>query len=298
MSFVTSAPDEFFLDPRVVRRAFDRASRSYDSAAGVQSEVGARLLERLDVVRLQPEVVLDLGAGTGHASRALKQRYRRAEVIALDLSTSMLRESARQQSWLRRFARVAGDAARLPVHDASVDLVFSNLMLEWCPDPDAVFREIRRVLRPQGLLMFTTLGPDTLKELRDAWRPVDQYTHVHRFIDMHDIGDALMRAGLADPVMDTERLTITYPSVRALVSELKSTGARNLAHGRSRGLTGRRRSGEFLRRSEALIRNGRLSVSVEVVYGQAWAGVLSPRKRAGGEVRVPLDSLRTRRREQ
>ncbi|MGH8186481.1 MAG: malonyl-ACP O-methyltransferase BioC [Steroidobacteraceae bacterium] len=283
--------DEFFLDQRLVRRAFDRASVTYDRAAVVQAEIRGRLLERLDLVRLRPSAVLDLGAGTGHASRALKRRYPAAQVIAVDLSLGMLQESRRQQGWRHRFQPLAADAHKLPIRSASVDLVLSNLMLEWCQDPDAVFAEIRRVLRPQGLLMFTTLGPDTLKELRDAWRRADRHTHVHRFIDMHDIGDALVRAGLAEPVMDTERLTITYPSLPALVEELRASGSTNIAHGRARGLTGKRRAQDF----QTVGRNGALAVSVEAVYGHAWAGAVREQQREGGEVRVPVTAIRPRR---
>lgn len=292
---MTSTPhDEFFLDPLRVRRAFDRASRTYDAAAGVQSEIRARLLSRLDIVRLQPQVVLDLGAGTGHSSRELKQRYRSAEVIAFDLSAGMLREAEHQQRFLRRFRRVLGDAHRLPLQDQSVDLVFANLLLEWCHDPDAVFREIRRVLKPRGLLTFTTLGPDTLKELRDSWRSVDSYVHVHRFIDMHDLGDALVRAQLAEPVMDTERLTITYPNLEALTRELRGSGAGNIALGRPSGLTGRTRRDAWRRQSETLLRNGVLPVSVEVVYGHAWAAELRATRPDRGEVLIPLETLRRR----
>lgn len=289
--------DEFFLDPRAVRRSFDRASRTYDAAAAVQAEIRNRLLERLDVVRLQPTAVLDLGAGTGHSSRELKRRYSAAQVIALDSSLAMLRESARQQRFLRRFAPVWGDAHSLPARSQSFDLVLSNLMLEWCHDPDAVLGEVARVLRPKGLFMFTTLGPDTLKEVRELWRGVDPFTHAHRFIDMHDYGDALVRAGFAEPVMDTERLTVTYPDLPALLKEIRSSGARNIAQGRPRGLTGRAR-GELVRlRSEELGRNGPLRISVEVIHGHAWSVGERKSRRAGDEVLVPFEQLRTRRKD-
>ena len=289
-------PDEFFLDPRAVRRAFDRASRTYDATAAVQREIRARLLERLDIVRLDPAAVLDLGAGTGQASRELKRRYPSARVLALDLSPAMLRQGARHQGLLRRFAPLCGDAHRLPLQAASLDLVLSNLVLEWCHDPDAVFAEVARVLRPRGLFTFTTVGPDTLKELRELWRGVDQYTHVHRFIDMHDFGDALVRAGFAEPVMDTERLTVTYPSLAALHRELRGSGASNIAYGRARGLTGRTRVAALAARSEALARNGPLSISVEVIHGHAWAGERRAR-RGNDEVLVPLAALRSRRKD-
>jgi malonyl-CoA O-methyltransferase len=284
--------DEFFLAPMAVRRSFDRAARTYDAAAGVPAEIRNRLLERLDIVRLQPHAVLDLGAGTGHASKALKQRYRAAEVVALDLSPAMLIEADRRQGWLRRFHRVAADAHRLPLRDASVELVFSNLMLEWCHDPDAVFLEIRRVLKPGGLLTFATLGPDTLRELRQAWREIDGYTHVHRFIDMHDLGDALMRAGLAEPVMDTERLTVTYPDADALMRELAASGASNIAAGRARGLTSKARLESLRQAIMPTAPKDALPVSVEVVYGHAWAGQLRRPKQTGGEIRIPVSTLK------
>jgi malonyl-CoA O-methyltransferase len=284
-------PDEFYLDPARVRRSFDQAAKSYDAAAVVQAEIRNRLLERLDFVKLQPKLVLDLGAGTGHASKALKHRYRTAEVVAIDLSPAMLVEANQRQSWLRRFHRVAADAHRLPIKDASTQLVFSNLMLEWCHDPDAVFQEIRRVLQPGGLLTFATLGPDTLRELREGWRKIDAYPHVHRFIDMHDLGDALMRAGLAEPVMDTERLTVTYPHLDALLRELAASGSSNLAHGRARGLTAKGRLESLRQAVRPASEQAALPISVEVVYGHAWAGELRPRARSGGEVRIPVSNV-------
>jgi malonyl-CoA O-methyltransferase len=289
--------DEFFLDPRTVRRSFDRACRTYDAAAAVQGEIRTRMLERLDIVRLQPTTVLDLGAGTGHASRELKRRYPSAQVIALDSSLAMLRASAPQQRFLRRFAPVCGDAHRLPVRSQSFDLVLSNLLLEWCHEPDAVFGEVARVLRPKGLFTFTTVGPDTLKEVRELWRGVDPFTHVHRFIDMHDLGDALLRAGFAEPVMDTERLTVTYRDLSTLLDEIRGSGARNIAQGRPHGLTGRARGALVRSRSEELVRNGPLCVSVEVIHGHAWSVGERTSRRVGDEVLVPFERLRTRRKD-
>lgn len=287
--------DEFFLDPRAVRRSFDAASATFDAAAAVHAEIRARLLERLDVVRLDPAIVVDLGAGTGHASSALQDRYSSAHVVAMDLSPRMLLEARRQQRLFRRFSRVATDAQRLSLRDNSVGLVFSNLMLQWCSNPDAVFAEARRVLQANGLLTFAALGPDTLRELRTAWSHIDDYTHVHRFIDMHDLGDAMLRAGFADPVMDTERLTITYPDVDALLRELSQSGSANVAMGRRRGLTGRDAATKFRDRYESFRRDGKLPVSLEVVYGHAWA--VEPGRKAGvaGEMRIPVSSVTRRR---
>jgi malonyl-CoA O-methyltransferase len=288
--------DEYFLDPRLVRRAFDRASATFDANAAVHTELRNRLLERLDVVRLQPQVVLDLGAGTGHAARALQDRYRSAYVAAADISVRMLEQARRQQRFLKRFGRVAADAHALSFKAASIDLVFSNLMLQWCADPDRVFAELARVMKRGGLLTFTALGPDTLRELRAAWAdPVN--VHVHRFIDMHDIGDALMRAGFAEPVMDTERLTITYRDLDTLLGELQGSGSMNVAQGRARGLRSRARHEAARRSYESMRAQSLLPVMLEVVYGHAWASGAAKSARRGDEpLAVPISSIGRRKR--
>ncbi|HSQ69546.1 MAG TPA: malonyl-ACP O-methyltransferase BioC [Steroidobacteraceae bacterium] len=283
---------EFQLDLARIRRSFGQAAASYDAVAVLQTEVRRRHLERLDFVRLDPRVVLDVGSGTGAGTLALKRRYPRARVAALDLAMGMLMETGRRQTVLRRFARVCGDAARLPFGDGTAELIFSNLMLQWCNDQDAVLREFRRVLAPGGLLSFTTFGPDTLKELRQAWSVADGYTHVNRFVDMHDLGDALVRSGLAEPVLDVERYTLTYAGVRELMMDLKAMGARNANAGRPRGLTGKRSLARMIDSYEQLRGDGRLPASFEVVYGQAW-GPVGSRPDAGGnqEFRVPVQRV-------
>ena len=287
--------DPFRIDGARVRRSFGRSARGYDATAVLQQRVRDELLERLDLVRLEPGTVLDLGAGTGHASRALQRRYRSSRVVALDLAEGMLREANRQQPLLRRFRRVCGNAAALPLRDGSVELVFSNLMLQWCNDPDAVFRECRRVLQPGGLLTFATFGPDTLVELRRAWAAADGYAHVNRFIDMHDLGDALVRSGLAEPVMDVERYTLTYAEVRDLMHDLKAIGAHNANAGRPRGLTGKGALARMTAAYETLRQDGRLPATYEVVYGQAWCPAEAPRRPGSpGEVRVPVARIRRR----
>jgi malonyl-CoA O-methyltransferase len=285
--------DEYFLEPSLVRRAFDRASATFDTYSAVHAEVRSRLLERLDVVRMNPAVVVDVGAGTGHGTRALQDRYRGAQLIALDISPRMLEHARRQQRFLRRFARVAADAHHLGLRSASIDLLFSNLMLQWCADPDQVFAELARVLKPGGLLTFTTLGPDSLRELRAAWG--DRFVHVHRFIDMHDLGDALMRAGFAEPVMDTERLTVTYRDAGALLRELKGSGSSNIALGRLRGLRSRRRHEDAQARYTGANPSALLPVTLEVVYGHAWAGIKQTRTR-GDVFTVSVDSIGRRNR--
>lgn len=286
MSPLPAPEDRFLLDTAQVRRAFERASTEYDRAAVLQANVRDRLLERLEYVKLEPSVIVDAGCGTGHASRALKDRYRRARVIALDIAPGMLRAAGRQRSWLRRFDRVCADALRMPLARASVDLIYSNLLLQWCNDPDAVFAEFKRVLRPHGLLTFSTFGPDTLKELRAAWASVDDYTHVNRFLDMHDIGDALVRAGLAEPVLDVERFTLTYEDAMSLMKDLKAIGAHNVTAGRPAGLTGRGRLESMLAAYEQQRTDGRLPATYEVVYGRAWGGEERAR-----EIRVPVETI-------
>jgi malonyl-CoA O-methyltransferase len=282
----------FDIDRAAVRRSFDRAARGYDEAAVLQAEVRARLLERLDYVNLEPEVILDVGCGTGHSSRALKDRFPGARIIALDLAEGMLAETARRQSWRRRFARVCGDVTRLPLADASIDLAFSNLTLQWCPDPDVAFAELRRVLRPRGLLNFTTFGPDTLIELREAWAQADGHTHVSRFADMHELGDGLVRTGLAEPVMDVERFTLTYPDVLGLMRDLKAIGAHNAAAQRPRGLTGRGRLRAMEAAYETTRRDGVLPATYEVVFGQAWGPAGEPiRGRRRGEFSIAPDAI-------
>lgn len=282
----------FDIDLARVRQSFGRSARAYDAAAVLQKRVRDELLERLDVVRIEPAVVLDLGAGTGHAALALKRRYRSSQVVALDLAEGMLREAGRRQTLLRRFRRVCGQAAALPLRDSSVDLVFSNLMLQWCADPAAAFEEVRRVLKPGGLLTFTTFGPDTLFELRRAWAAADTHTHVNAFIDMHELGDALVRSGLAEPVMDVERYTLTYAEVRDLMRDLKTIGAHNANAGRPRGLTGKGTLTRMIAAYDALRRDGRLPATYEVVYGQAWCPVAPPRRKGlPGEVVVPFAQI-------
>lgn len=280
-----------------VRRAFGRAAATYDAAAELQRRVRDELLSRLDYVKLEPAAVLDLGAGTGHATLALKRRYPASTVVAIDLAESMLHEARRRQTLFRRFQRICADAAALPLRSGTLDLVYSNLMLQWCDVPDGVFAECRRVLRPGGLLSFTTFGPDTLVELRRAWAEADDSgVHVSRFLDMHDVGDALVRSGFAEPVMDVDRITLTYAEVRDLMRDLKAIGAHNAASGRRRGLTGKATFARVVEAYERQRRDSRLPATYEVVYGHAWAPAAGGgRPDPSGEVRVPVESIGRRR---
>jgi malonyl-CoA O-methyltransferase len=291
-----NAPDLFQLDKAGVRAAFDRASSSYDAAAVLQSQVGDELLSRLEPFDLRPEVILDLGAGTGRAAAQLKHRYRRSLVIALDLAPGMLRQSGRHQRLFRRFERVCADAASLPLEPASIDIVFSNLMLQWCDPLDPVFAEVRRILKPQGFFVFTTFGPDTLKELRAAWAEADTHNHVNRFLDMHDVGDALVRAGLQEPVLDVDRTRLTYTDAMAVMRDLKSIGARNTTAGRPRTLLGRARLQRVLAAYESFRKDGQLPATYEIVYGAAWGSAGRPAASPhAGEVTISPSLIRRRK---
>jgi malonyl-CoA O-methyltransferase len=281
----------YALESRWARRSFDSAARTYDEAAVLHREVLENLLERLGLTLLKPRVVLDAGAGTGHGSRSLKRRYPKALVIALDYSSQMLNAAAKQRSWLRPFERLQADAGLLPVRDGSVDLIVSNLMLQWC-DPDAVFAEFRRVLAPEGLLTFSTFGPDTLRELRTAWGKVDSRTHVHQFIDMHDLGDALVRAGFSAPVLDVERFTLRYLDVQKAAGDLKATGAHNATAGRSKGLTHPRRFAAMQAAYEAFRQDGRLPATYEVVFAQAWVSAAPKRRGPAEPASVSLEDIK------
>jgi malonyl-CoA O-methyltransferase len=281
----THASDLFQLDKAGVRAAFDRASPTYEAAAVLQSRVAAELLSRLEPFDFSPKTLLDLGAGTGRIAAQLKRRYRRARVIALDLAPGMLREAARHQRAFRRFERVCADAARLPLPSASIDIVFSNLMLQWCDPLEQVFDEVRRVLKPEGFFIFSTFGPDTLKELRIAWADADSHSHVNRFLDVRDIGDALARAGLQEPVLDVDHAQLTYGDGISLMRDLKCLGARNATAGRPRSLLGRGRLQRVLSAYEAFRKDGRLPATYEVIYGAAWG--LLPGTASGTAPRVP-----------
>jgi len=282
------------LDRGAIRRNFDRACATYDESAVLQARVRQQLIERLAWIAFEPEVTVDLGCGTGHAARALGARWPKARVIAVDFAPGMLREAARHDD-AARFERLCADALSLPLPDASVDLLFCNLMLQWCDDLDAVFAEIARVLRPRGLLTFTTFGPDTLSELRDAWRGADDYTHVIPFADMHNIGDGLVRAGLVEPVLDVLRYTLTYPDIFALMRDLKAIGSQNATTDRPRGLTGKQKLRTVEQAYEHHRHEGRLPASYEVVFGQAWGAIKRPDAEREGEVAIPVSAIRRRR---
>jgi malonyl-CoA O-methyltransferase len=278
------------LDRRQVRRAFERAAATSDPAAAVQREVGARMAERLGIVKLAPAAILDAGCGTGEALGELRTRYPSAQITGIDFALAMVRAARERaaraavdgRSLLARItgahkgatspapSMICGALEALPLESSCTDLIWSNLALQWIDAPKQAFAEFHRVLRVGGLLTFTTLGPDTLRELRTAFAGIDSATHVHHFFDMHDVGDMLVESGFADPVMNMEMLTLTYENATALIHELRALGAHNATVGRPRGLTGRVRWTRMLAALERHRGDGRLAVTIEVIYGHAW----------------------------
>jgi malonyl-CoA O-methyltransferase len=288
----------FHLDRTRVRRNFGRAAATYERHDVLQREVQADLLGRLDFYLQAPERVLDVGAGTGRGTALLKKRYPKAQVIAVDLAQPMLLAARRHQSLLRPFQRVCAEATALPLPDRSVDVLHSNLCFQWIDDLPALFGECVRVLKPGGLLAFSSFGPDTLKELRAAWAAVDEHSHVSRFLDMHDVGDAMINAGLRDPVLDVARYTLTYSEPRALLKELKGLGATHADRARERHLTGKSHYRAMLAAYEAMRVDGRIPATWEVVTAHAWGPPPGQARRTPeGEIATfSLTSLRGSRR--
>lgn len=283
-----------------VARSFHQAATSYDEVAILQRQTADELLDRLDLFKITPQTILDLGTGTGRNLSLLQQRYPQAQMLALDIAPAMLKQAQqryRQDVGLKRFwsrqappRYLTGDAEQLPLADNSVDLIFANLALQWC-QPRSSFQEIQRVLKPGGLFMFTSLGPDTLKELRQAWAAVDDYPHVNSFYDMHDVGDAMTAAGLADVVLDVDLHQLYYDSAVEAMRDLKVLGARNMNAGRRRGLTGKRLMQQVISHYEALCAGNKISASYEVIYGHGWHGEPRQMPRQDGSVAVSISEI-------
>ena len=282
----------FGLDAAQVRRAFRRAARGNANAAVLEREVERRMMERLDFIRRDPERILDAGCGAGHGLELLRRRYPEANLLGVDLAPPAsatprpLLERVRRR-W-RRPERLCADFSRLPLRAGSVDMVWSNLALAWAADPLEALREFHRVLAVDGLLMFSSYGPDTLKELRGAFAAVSGHRHVHTFVDMHDLGDMLVASGFAAPVMDMEMITLTYADVAALARDLKMSGQTCAACDRQHGLMGRGAWQRMLAVYERERRDGRLPATVEVVYGHAWKGEARTRPDGGQVVKMEM----------
>lgn len=293
------------FDQRHIRRAFSRSAAGYDAAAALQHEVEKRLMESLDYFTLRrgqdaaaPSVVLDVGCGPAHAAAAMRKRWPKAQVVALDLALPMLREAKKQSGWWKPFQRVCADLRALPLAEGTVDVLFCNLSLQWVDDLSAAFNGFRRVLKPGGLLVCSTFGPETLQELRDAFAHADAVPHVSPFPQIAQFGDALMMAGFRDPVLDRDRFTLTYDDLPALMRELRAMGATNALQHRRHTLTGRARFTAAARAYEPLRRaDGKLPSTWDVIYAHAWAPPPGAPIRGQGEdiAAVPLAKIPIRR---
>lgn len=279
---------------REISNSFNKQAYEYERVAKVQCEIGTRLVERLDYLKIKPQYVLDLGCGPGTFSAQLKARYPKAHVVGVDIAYQMLQCSLTKQTWRRKYSVVNADMVSLPFVDGQFDLIFSNQVIHWSSKPHSLFRELNRVLRAGGCLMFSTLGPDTFLELRQAFKKADNYAHVNDFLDMHDIGDYLLKENFLDPVVDMEHLTALYPSTPKLLSTLKAQGVRNIHQARNKGLTGKVSWRAFEKEMEIFCtKEGKFPLTYEVIYGHAWKGM--PRQVGPeGEAYFPIDQLKKR----
>ena len=260
------------LDKRAVKKSFNRGAAEYDKCAVLQAEVLRRLLERLQYIKVQPQWVVDMGCGTGQAVKPLMRKYPKAHVVALDMADAMLHRARKNYGLFDRKYLLNADMESLPFKAECVDLIFSSLALQWSNDLLATFKEFRRIGRPGGLILFSTLGFNTLSELRESWRLIDPSSpRVHQFVDMHDVGDALLAAGLSQPVVDMEQITLEYSDFKDLMRDLKGIGATNADRSRSRGLMTPGKLKQLQRAYETVAFSGnRYQATYEVVYGHAW----------------------------
>ena len=256
---------------QLLSRNFNLSAQDYESCAVLQRTVAEQLADRLALMNVKPRVALDLGSGTGFGARLLENRYKRCAILQTDLALNMLK-TARQTSPRffspQRF--LCADAENLPLRGKYFDLVFSSLMLQWCGNPESAFREVWRVMKPSSLFLFATLGPDTLKELRDCWNAVDTLSHVNEFADMHEVGDLLVLCGFEAPVLEMEYFTLNYADVFSLMRDLKRLGAVNINMGRRLSLTGKGRMRQLVQEYERWRNAGRLPATYEVIFGHAW----------------------------
>ena len=260
------------FDRNKVRCAFDRAADTYDEAAVLQQEVCRRLLEKVDLVKISPDWILDAGSGTGEAVKPLQKKYKKSGMVLLDLSERKLAKAKKNSALFRRPHAICGDIESLPFADQQFGLIFSSLALQWCNALDASLLEMRRILQPGGLLIFATFGPDTLKELRSSWAKVDQAPHVNSFIDMHDIGDDLLRAGFSEPVMESEMITVNYSQVDLLMQDLRNIGANVTASGQNTGLLTPKKLQRLREAYNEFRLENQLPATYEIIYGHAWVG--------------------------
>lgn len=280
---------ETMLNKKRIREDFSNAASSYDAAAVVQAEICERTLERLQMLKLSPDTILDIGSGTGKSVRALENIFPNSNVIASDFAQSMLEQSNCKPA-------LCCDAQFLPIKNQSVDLIFSTSTFQWCEDLNLLFAECFRVLKADGTMVFSTFGPDTLKELRMSWASVDQKQHVHEFLDMHHIGDILLANQYLDPVVDREIIVVEYHTAKQLLSDLKATGSRSKFQQQEEnaaiGLTGKQAFNKFVAMYNTFrLENDALPASYEVIYGYAKKPSSHSVDSKSTEIKVPIDVL-------
>jgi malonyl-CoA O-methyltransferase len=280
------------LDKTKLVRQFNAAARSYEDAAVLQRYAAQQLLERFEVINIRPEVILDLGSGTGINAYGLAKLFPGARIVQLDIAINMLLRAQRSaHAKKNKLSYLCADADHPPLGDSCVDLVYSNLMMQWCSRLDVMCANILRMLRNGGLFIFSSFGPDTLTELRSSWASVDDSVHVNDFMDIKDLGDILVQAGFADPVMETDYVTMSYENVSDLLGDLKKLGANNVSTERRRTLTGKNRflgmQADYEKRRE----DSKLPATYEIVYGHAWV-TKKVGKQSGSDFRISLDSLK------
>ena len=274
-----------------ISKTFSKYAAEYEAFAKVQHEIGLRLLERLSYLKIAPKRILDLGCGPGVFSRELSLLYPKAHVVGLDIAPAMLALADKKQGWRHKWSLVAADMKNMPFATGMFDLVFANQVIHWGGPLAGVFRELNRVMNVNGCFMFTTLGPDTFKELRASWASVNSFAHVNEFIDMHDVGDSLLAEYFLDPVMDMELLAVHYESIAKLVRALKKQGVKNINPQRNQGLTGKASWQQFENNYQSLqTENGKFPLSYEVVYGHAWKGEKRKTER-GVETLIPISQI-------
>lgn len=278
-----------------ISKSFNAQAAQYEQAAKAQREIGQRLIERLQYLKINPQRILDLGCGPGTFSRELRSLYPKAQVVCLDLAHAMLVEAKKKQGWWRKCSLLTADMMSMPFAAGSFDLVFANQVVHWGNPLSLVFRELNRVMNVNGCLMFTTLGPDTFKELKQSWSTVNDFAHVNDFVDMHDIGDILMAERFIEPVVDMEHLSLHYENLPGLLKALKAQGVRNINPNRNQGLTGKKAWARFSSEYASLrTEQGKFPLTYEVVYGHAWKG--EARQTSNGvETVIPISQIKVRK---
>jgi malonyl-CoA O-methyltransferase len=278
-----------------IRKAFDKAAEDYETRAVIQNEIGERLFERLEYIKIAPKTILDLGSGSGRFSQLLQKRYPKATLVSLDLSPQMLLHSRKKQGWLSKWPLVCANMNALPFANGSFDLVFSNQAVHWSEDLPQLLEEIMRVMNIGGCLLLSTLGPDTFKEMRDVFSQIDNYSHTNTFLDMHDLGDIMLKAKCLDPVIDMEMLSVHYSTISDLLHSIKAQGVRNIHPQRKPGLSGKAFIEQFTslyQKNHAL--DDKYPLQYEVIYAHAWRG--AQRLDQGvQETMIPISSLRKKK---